>query len=354
MQVVQHSKPDEEELLVFELGEKEKPASEAQHQQSKDKKPSAGEKSLNAQVPKTTDTKQNGIEDPTSLNSSEGEQLPRADSPENKRERQDEDRMKEDTASERREKKILGKDAAGEEVKSEMEDEAAELQQRLACKEEEAEELRQSVEKMLEEKSKQMAALIMSIEEIEDSQIQKQKEISKLEGEVEMLNMKKTDIEQECEASDKDMKKLEKKRKKLEDFQQSYRTETGAKLKKLYDEIDSLQGLLSKPEGTSTEPALPDVVTEANPELLKFMESQIQDLEKDLECPVCFEIACQAPIFKCDQDHLICSKCREKVVSCPMCREEYPREARKRFRGAETQAERLTSMYKQRESLLQS
>ena len=174
-----------------------------------------------------------------------------------------------------------------------------------------------------------------------------------------MLNMKKTDIEQECEASDKDMKKLEKKRKKVEDFLQSYRTETGAKLKRLYDEIDSLQGLLSKPEGTSTKPALPDVVTEANPELLRFVElkvieRQIEDAEKDLECPVCFEIACQAPIFKCDQDHLICSKCREKVVSCPVCREEYPRGARKRFRGAERQAERLTSMYKQRESLLQS
>ena len=38
-----------------------------------------------------------------------------------------------------------------------------------------------TVEKMLEEKSKQMAALIMSEAEIEDSQMKRKKEISKIE-----------------------------------------------------------------------------------------------------------------------------------------------------------------------------
>ena len=350
MQVDQHSKPGGEELDIEELGEKE-----TQH--SKQKRPSKREKSLN--VSKTTDTNQNGIE---------GEQFPRADSPENNLEKQDEDGMKEEAASEMREKKRPGKDAAEEEVTSEMEAQVAELQQRLECKEREAGELKQSVEKMLEEKSKQMAALIMSEAEIEDSQMKRKKEISKIETEAEMLNRKKTNIEQDCEAADKDMKKLQKKRKKLEEYQQSYRTATGAKLQNLHKEIDSLQSMLSvsKPKRTSTEPALPDVVTEASPEVLKyiekqigdvelkFIERQIEEVEKELECPVCFEIASQAPIFKCDEDHLICSKCREKVDFCPVCREKYPGGARKRLRGAERQAERLTEMYKQRESLLQS
>ena len=168
--------------------------------------------------------------------------------------------------------------------------------------------MRQTVQKMIEEKSKQMSVLIVSIGEIEDSQIQRQKEISKLDAEVEMLNIKKSEIVQECEAANKEMKKLEKKMKKLEDFQQ----------------------------------------------LLRFIERQIEDVEKELECPVCLETAVQAPIFKCEEDHLICSKCREKVSCCPVCRMEYPRGARKRLRGAERQAERLAGMYNERESLLRS
>ena len=109
--------------------------------------------------------------------------------------------------------------------------------------------------------------------------------------------------------------------------------------------------MLSNPKRTSTEPGPPDHVTKTSPELLRFIEKQIEDVEKELECPVCLETASQAPIFKCEEDHLICSKCREKVSSCPVCREEYPRGARKRYRAAERQGERLAEM---RESLLKS
>ena len=169
-----------------------------------------------------------------------------------------------------------------------------------------------------------------------------------------MLNIRKTEIVQECEAANKEMKKLEKKKKKLEDFQHSFTTETKTKLKKLHTEIDSLQGMLSDPNGINTDPAPPDPVTEASSELLRFIERHIEDVEKEPECPVCLETAVQAPIFKCEEDHLICSKCREKVSCCPVCRMEYPRGARKRLRGAERQAERLAGMYNERESLLRS
>merc|ERR1712210_448415 len=105
----------------------------------------------------------------------------------------------------------------------------------------------------------------------------------------------------------------------------------------------------------TAEPIQPEAVTSrASPQLLNFIERQIKEVERELECPVCFEIASQAPIFRCEEDHLICSKCREKVASCPVCRVEYPGGAGKRLRGAERQAERLAAMYKERESLLQS
>ena len=244
------------------------------------------------------------------------------------------------------------------EVASEREKKVAEMQQVLDCKERQAEELRQSVQTMIEEKSKEMSALISSIEQIEDSQAFRKKRISKIDAavkdlatEMESLNNEKRETVQECDAADENIKKIEKKKKKLENFLQSYSTEANTNIAKLQREIDSLQRLLNAPDNES-EPVESEVMTKANPELLQFMERQIDAVEKELECPICLEIASQAPIFKCEEDHLICSKCRVKVRCCPQCREEYPEGPHKRYRGAERQAERLAGMYKERESLL--
>ena len=87
----------------------------------------------------------------------------------------------------------------------------------------------------------------------------------------------------------------------------SFTTETNARLQKLQEEIDHLQE--ANRETECTEPALPDSETGASPEFLQFLERQIEDVENELECPVCLEIASEAPIFRCEEDHLICSKC---------------------------------------------
>ena len=133
--------------------------------------------------------------------------------------------------------------------------------------------------------------------------------------------------------------------------------------------IDSLQRMLPSPQKPSAPPQAnpawlglsqlelavytsPEAA--ANGELLRFIEKQIEDAEKELECPVCLEIALETPIFSCDEDHLICSECRVKVLSCPVCRIEYPRGGCKRLRGAERVAEKLLEMYKERKRRLQS
>merc|ERR1712126_558551 len=77
-----------------------------------------------------------------------------------------------------------------------------------------------------------------------------------------------------------------------------------------------------------------------NKGLMEFIDRQILDLEEELECPVCLEVANHSPIFKCVDDHLICSACRPKVGKCPQCRADLGDDL-KRFRGAERQAERL-------------
>ena len=44
----------------------------------------------------------------------------------------------------------------------------------------------------------------------------------------------------------------------------------------------------------------------SNKTLVEFMERQILELEEELECPVCLEVASSPPIFKCPDNHLIC------------------------------------------------
>ena len=53
-----------------------------------------------------------------------------------------------------------------------------------------------------------------------------------------------------------------------------------------------------------------------NLSLVEFMERQILDLEEELECPVCLEVATAAPIYKCPDDHLLC-RCSAPAPGAP-------------------------------------
>lgn len=41
-------------------------------------------------------------------------------------------------------------------------------------------------------------------------------------------------------------------------------------------------------------------------------------LSSKLECPICYEYLC-APIYICANGHSVCSKCRKKIRTCPLC-----------------------------------
>merc|ERR1712029_612248 len=78
-----------------------------------------------------------------------------------------------------------------------------------------------------------------------------------------------------------------------------------------------------------------------------FLEREIADLEDELECPVCLEVAKVAPIYKCEDDHLICRQCRPKLKECPQCRAALQGSYR-RFRGAEKQSEKLKKLVEEK------
>ena len=65
-------------------------------------------------------------------------------------------------------------------------------------------------------------------------------------------------------------------------------------LEVLYQKIDDQERLLTVLE------------QKQNNDLAEFLKVEIKDLEEKLECPVCLEVAAEAPIYKCSDDHLIC------------------------------------------------
>jgi len=64
---------------------------------------------------------------------------------------------------------------------------------------------------------------------------------------------------------------------------------------------------------------------------LHFVEEQLQykkvelhsekvnDLKKQVECPVCLDVPRKGPVFTCPNGHLVCQKCKRET--CPTCRE---------------------------------
>ena len=80
-------------------------------------------------------------------------------------------------------------------------------------------------------------------------------------------------------------------------------------------------------------------------EVAAFLVRSIEQKKAELNCHVCLEMAA-APIFMCQQQHLICSNCQPRVTSCPECREDYqgPPRTPRRHKYAERDADELKKL----------
>jgi len=87
-----------------------------------------------------------------------------------------------------------------------------------------------------------------------------------------------------------------------------------------------------------------------NEGLLTFISNTIEEKEKDLRCPVCFETA-ETPIYQCTGGHLICKLCLPSLKICPECRTKYPKTPfRNRF--AEKVDEEIEKLSEERKEML--
>ena len=159
------------------------------------------------------------------------------------------------------------------------------------------------------------------LKEAEDDSVVKIKEAADIDAKVGELQAIRARLLMECESRDEVMKKLSKKIKKLEAYLNiqinSYRNDTSRletefrdlKLKQLkHNEQKDLFSL----EGDDSDEV--KATKTANLQLLGYIDRKIEVRERELECPVCLEVA-SVPIYMCDESHLICFFCRPKVRS---------------------------------------
>jgi len=221
----------------------------------------------------------------------------------------------------------------------------------------------QNVENFIGAKSVEIKDLILNIEKYKDEKDNKLKEVSKvnielsnLMSKITDLNAKKTDLLQETDHVDEIILKYKFEQHKLEDLIDTEfvkRKQEGCSITKQINELktklqeteQSIRNLSS--DELTIEEATP---VQPNQQLLDFIKDQISEKEKELECPVCLEVA-TAPIFMCREQHLICSTCTPRVRECPECRVSYKGQP-SRHRYAEKISEELQRLRIRKQHLL--
>merc|ERR1719341_310330 len=116
------------------------------------------------------------------------------------------------------------------------------------------------------------------------------------------------------------------------------------KRRKLSEELKTLEDDLEEYAKTTKnilEKIEPEPKKKEKASFIEFMAKSIKEKEEALTCPVCLETA-SAPIYMCQQMHLICSSCRPRLSACPECRQKY--KGHQRHRYAERDAEELNKL----------
>ena len=165
-------------------------------------------------------------------------------------------------------------------------------------------------------------------------------ELIMFETEITKLKQKKAELLEESKNDDERIHNYEYKKHQLEWDLEREITKNKERGNSIKDQILHLEIELQETEKlTHNHPNNDAQIYEERKEFLTFIDDQIIEKEKELECPVCLEVA-SSPIFMCSEQHLICSTCRPKLSNCPECRVVYKGKNR-RHRYAEKTAEEL-------------
>ena len=223
------------------------------------------------------------------------------------------------------------------------------LKERLSVQKKDLETNQEATRKVISEKEEEKWKNVATISGARAFQrINKDKRM-KLEIEIEKLRDQQNSLLTKDEHLEVQIKSVQMDQRRLEKQILNVKQKSAVKENEIKIEISQLNESLSdfaqvaKEFLSSIEPD--EQRTSNNPELFLFLSNSIRKKEVELACPVCLETA-DVPIFMCSQMHLICSKCRPRIQTCPECREVYQGPP-KRHRYAERIAQELRELRKE-------
>ena len=181
--------------------------------------------------------------------------------------------------------------------------------------------------------AKEKKEIIDHVESIEIAIKKDQKEIKCKQEEVEKLKCAITKITVEDILKHEEIEDLKAKIGTLE-------KDSDLKVLMIWQEVVFYQTLIDDLGIVSVTVETPS--SNSTTEFLNFINATIQEKEKELECPVCLEIA-GAPVYMCVNSHILCADCVDKVGVCPMCNMKLPKTPL-RHRYAEKIVDELQSL----------
>ena len=166
-------------------------------------------------------------------------------------------------------------------------------------------------------KGKKMAHLITTLDALEDEKNKKTKEISVVDMKIADLQADRERLIKEVEERNDQMISLAREKEDLEKDIDRNVEEATRDIAALEEEIKSLR--IDSPSKAVKSKEEPQPKRNPNMQLLEYIENKIEAKQKELECPVCLEVA-SAPIFTCSDLHLICGHCYAglKVPAAPI------------------------------------
>ena len=186
------------------------------------------------------------------------------------------------------------------------------LTRELAEKEAELHQLLESEVDLVESKGKEMSSLLSAVDELEDKKHDVDKKVAEIDSQMAELQTRKDQLVTYKEDKERKLEKLLKKKNKLEKFIEEKVSENKKSKRGLEKEIKEIKVRFKETQRARKSEAQPESLKL----LMEYINDQIESKEKELECPVCMEVA-SAPLFCCDDQHLICAECRPKVRSLP-------------------------------------
>lgn len=212
-------------------------------------------------------------------------------------------------------------------------------------------------ERLTDQTTQALAAIDEKISKIDEANADKNKQIDCINESISLYQSKLAELETEKQKIETEKRESSTSRDQL--MLEKYRLEagmrrinSGVKCSPLIDRKPSMHHTINVRETKSIEqsaqlesdksaPAINEAIrsfrffnSNIQDRVLDMMDRSISEKIADLECPVCLETA-KIPIYTCAESHVLCSKCRPKLSSCPQCRQNLGKFGFKRHRFAE-------------------